>query len=76
MNIVKGKESFVQLNIQVDSARPISFLKRNVLHELKLRDPYLKNNAVDQATKDLYFGFTDDPIKTVGQIIVAIISKE
>ena len=42
LNIGLGKENQVILNIQVDSASPVSFLKKNVLHELKLRDPYLK----------------------------------
>ena len=29
----------VSMNIAVDSASPVSFLKQNVLHELKLRYP-------------------------------------
>ena len=67
-----GKENFVELKIQVDSASPVSFLKRNIDHELKLRDSLLKINTVDQATKDLQQGFTCDPIKIVGQVIVPI----
>ena len=47
LNIGLGKENQVILNIQVDSASPVSFLKKNVLHELKLRDPYLKIYPVD-----------------------------
>ena len=35
LNIGLGKENQVILNIQVDSASPVSFLKKNVLHELK-----------------------------------------
>ena len=58
LNIGLGKENQVILNIQVDSASPISHLKKNVLHELKLRDPYLKIHPVDKATKDLYCRYT------------------
>ena len=34
-----GEDSKVNLNFSVDSASPISVLKQNVLHELKLRNP-------------------------------------
>ena len=37
-----GKEKFVQVFIQLYSASPVSFLKKNVLHDFKLRDPLLK----------------------------------
>ena len=53
LNIGLGKENQVILDIQVVSASPVSFLKQNVLHELKLRDPYLKIYPLDQTTKDL-----------------------
>ena len=76
LKIGMGKENFVELNIQVDSASPVSFLKWNIDHELKLRDSLLKINTVDQATKDLQRGFTCDPIKIVGQVIVPIRSIE
>ena len=49
LNFALGKENQLILNIQVDSASPISFLKKNVLHELKLRDPCLKMYPVDKA---------------------------
>ena len=72
LKIGMGKENFVELNIQVDSASPVSFLKWNIDYELKLWDSLLKINTVDQATKDLQRGFTCDPIKLVGQVIVPI----
>ena len=45
-----GKKQ-VFLNIQVDSASPVNFLQKNVLYELKLPDPYLKVNLVEQLIK-------------------------
>ena len=62
LNIGLGKENQVILIIQVDLASPGSFLKRNVLHELKLRDKYLKIYPVDQSTTALCCGFTDNAI--------------
>ena len=38
LNFGLGKENLVQLNIKFDSASPISFFKKNVYHELKIRD--------------------------------------
>ena len=75
LNIGLGKENQVILYIQVDSARPVSFLKKKVLHELKLRDPYLKIYPMDKATKDLYCGFTDNAINTSGKAKLSIFSK-
>ena len=72
LNIGLEKENQVTLNVQVDSASPVSFLKKNVLHELKLRDPYLKIYPVDKATKDLYCGFTDNAINISGKVILSI----
>ena len=60
----------VNINIPVDSARPVSFLKQNVLHELKLRYPNLKIHPVEKRIKDLYCRFTDDTINILGKIIV------
>ena len=57
------------------SAGPVSFLKKNVLHELKLRDPYLKIYPVDKAIKDLYCGFTDNAINNSGKVILPIFSN-
>ena len=75
LNIGLGKENQVILNIQVDLASPASFLKKNVSHELKLRDPYLKIYPVDKATKDLYCGFTDNAINICGKVILLIFSN-
>ena len=72
LNIGLAKENQVVLNIQEDSASPVSFLKKNVLHEVKLRDPYLKIYPVEKATKDLYCGFTDNAIKISGKVILPI----
>ena len=74
-NIGLGNENQVILHIQVDSASPVSFLKQNVLHELKLRDPYVKIYPVDQATKELYCGFTNNAINITEKIIVPIFSN-
>ena len=37
LNIGLGWEMIVNMNIPVDSASPVSWLKQNVLHELKLK---------------------------------------
>ena len=65
----------VILNIQVDSNSPVSFLKKNILHEMKLRDPYLKIYPVDKATKDLHCEFTDNKINISGKVILPIFSN-
>ena len=54
---------------------PVSLLKRNVLHELKLRDPYLMIYPVGKATKDLYYEFTDNAINITGKLILPIFSN-
>ena len=61
--------------MQVDSASTVSFIKKNVLHELKFRDPYLKIYPVDKATKDIYYGFTDSAINFCGKVILPIFSN-
>ena len=38
-NIGRGDDAIVNLNIPVDSASPVSFLKQNNLYELKLKNP-------------------------------------
>ena len=60
----------VNMNIAVDSASPVSFLKQNVLHEIKLRYPNLKIHPVEKRIKDLYCGFTNDTINILGKIII------
>ena len=74
LNIGLGKENQVTLKIQVNSTSPVSFLKKNVLHELKLRDLYVKIYPVDKATIDLYCGFTDNAINISGKVILPIFS--
>ena len=54
----------------MDSASPVSFLLRNVLHELKLRDPILQVYSVDEATREVYCGFTKKPINITGKLIL------
>ena len=65
-----GWEMIMNLNIPVDSTSPVSFLKRNGLHEIKLRCPKLKTFPVEKRIRDLYCGFTDDTIDILGKIIV------
>ena len=60
----------VNMNIAVDSASPVSFLKQNVLHEIKLRYPNLKIHPVEKRIKDLYCRFTNDTINILGKIII------
>ena len=59
----------------MDSASPVTFLKKNVLHDLKLRDLYLKIYPVDKATKYFYCGFTDNAINISGKVIISIFSN-
>ena len=58
------------MNIPVDSASPVTFLKQNVLHEIKLRYPNLKPYTVEKRIKDFYCGFTDYTINILVKIIV------
>ena len=72
---------FVNINIPVDSASPVSFLKQNFLHKIKLRYPNLKFYPVDKRIRDLYCGFTDDTINVLVKVFVrtqsnACISEE
>ena len=43
-----GEYAIVNKNISLDSASPVSSLKQNVLHKLKMRDPQLKIHPVDK----------------------------
>ena len=45
-----GEDAIVNKNISLDSVSPVGFLKQNVLHKLKLRDPQLKIHPVDKKT--------------------------
>ena len=69
LNLGIGWVMIVNMNIPVDSASPVSFLKQNVLHEIKLRYPNLKIHALEKRIKDLYCGFTNDTINILGKII-------
>ena len=51
VNIGLGDDAIVNLNIPVESASPVSFLKPNVLPELKLRNPQLKIHSVEKKTR-------------------------
>ena len=51
------------MNIPVDSASPVSFLKQNLLHELKLRDPQLEILPIDMEIRALYCCLKNDKIK-------------
>ena len=75
VNIGLGDDAIVNLNIPVVSASPMSFLKQNVLHELKLRNPQLNILPVDKKTRELYCGFTNDTINIIGKVVVRIQSN-
>ena len=62
------EDAILNMNIPVDSASPVSLLKQNALHELKLRVPQLKILPVDKKIHALYCGFTKDTIKFIGKI--------
>ena len=75
VNIGLGDDAIVNLNIPVDSASPVSFLKQNVLHGLKLRNPKLKIQPVEKKTRELYCGFTNDTINIIGKVVVRLQSN-
>ena len=60
--------------IQIDSATPVSFMKKDLLHELKIRDRFLKLEPVDELTKKAYQGF-GSTINIIGRVRVRIRSK-
>ena len=60
--------------IQIDSASPVSFMKKDLLHELKIRDRFLKLESVDEITKKAYQGF-GSTINIIGRVRVRIRSK-
>ena len=75
MKIDLGMEFLDHLKIQMGSARQLTMLKKSLLHKLKFSDFYLKIDPVDQAIKDLYSGFTDEPTKINFRVIIPIRSK-
>ena len=72
VNIGLGDDTIVNLNIPVNSASPVSFLKQNVLHEMKLRNPQLKIHPLDKKTRELYCWFTNDTINIIEKFVVKI----
>ena len=60
--------------IQIDSASPVSFMKKDLLHELKIRDKILKLEPVDKLLKKAYQGF-GSTINIIGRVRVRIQSK-
>ena len=75
VNIGLGDNSIVNLNIPVDSASPVSFLKHNVLHELKTRNQQLKIHPVEKKIRELYCEFTNDTINIIGKVVVRLQSN-
>ena len=43
--------------IKIDSSSPVFLIKKDLLHQLKTRDRYLRIEAVDEITKKTYQGF-------------------
>ena len=76
VNIGLGDDAIVNLNIPVDWASPVSFLKQNVLHKLKLRNPQLKIQPVEKKTRELYCGFTNDTVNIIGKVVVRLQSAD
>ena len=60
--------------VQIDSASPVSFMKKDLLNELKIRDRFLKLDPVDEITKKAYQGF-GSTINIIGRVRVRIRSK-
>ena len=60
--------------IQIDSASAVSFMKIDLLHELKIRDRFLKLERMEELTKKAYQGF-GSTINTIGRVRVRIRSK-
>ena len=61
--------------INMNSAGPVSFMEKNLLHETKIRDRFLKIKAVDEVTKKAHQQFGSLTI-IIGKIVVRIQSKE
>ena len=60
--------------IQIDSASPVSFMKIDLLQELKIPDRFLKIDAVDEFTKKAYQGF-GSTINIIRRVCMRIRSK-
>ena len=70
VSIGLGEDAIVNKNSPMDSANPVNFLKQNVLHELKLRNPKLKIHPFDMKICELNFGCTIDTINNIGKVVV------
>ena len=70
VNIGSGEDSIVNMNIPAGPASSLSFLKQNVLHELKRREQQLNILTVDTTIRALYCGFTNDTISLIWKIFV------
>ena len=70
LSIGLGWERIVNMNFPVNLASPVSFLKQNVMHKLKLSYPKIKIYPVERRVRDLYCGFTDDTINLLRKIII------
>ena len=75
VNIGLGDDTIVNLNIPVESVSPVSFLKQNFLHELKLRNPLLKIHPVEKKTRELHCGLTKNTINISENVVVRIQSN-
>ena len=73
-NVSLGNFNTYCTEIQIDSASPVSFMKKDLLHELKIRDRFLKIESVDEITKKAYQGF-GSTINIIGRVRVRIRSK-
>ena len=59
---------------QIDSVSPVSFMEKDLLQELKIRDRFLKIEAVDEFTKKAYQGF-GSTINIIGKVRLRTRSK-
>ena len=73
-NVSLGNFNTYCTEIQIDSASPASFMKKDLLHELKIRDRFLKIESVDEITKKAYQGF-GSTINIIGRVRLRIRSK-
>ena len=74
LKVALGKFNPYYTEIQIDSASPVSFMKKDLLHELKIRDRFVKLEPVDEITKKAYQGF-GSTINIIGKVRVKIQSK-
>ena len=63
-----GNSNPLLTEIHINSASPVSVMKRELLHELKIRKRFLK---IDEITKKAYQGLAST-INIIGKVIVKI----